>query len=100
MAAERFIVDARVAPAFLAKFTEAFGRVVMGDPMDDRTTLGPLSSIAARDNLAGQVERAVAHGARVYLGGRAVSGPGAFYAPRQPGLFRGIFLDRSPRSTL
>ncbi|WP_186142973.1 aldehyde dehydrogenase family protein [Burkholderia gladioli] len=81
MAAKRFIVDARVAPAFLAKFTEAFERVVMGDPMDDRTTLGPLSSIAARDNLAGQVERAVARGARVHLGGRAVSGPGAFHEP-------------------
>ncbi len=68
----------------------------MGDPMGDRTTLGQLSSIAARDNLAGQVERAVAHGARVHLGGRAVSGPGAFYAPRQPGLFRGIFWTGRP----
>ncbi|WP_431018127.1 NAD-dependent succinate-semialdehyde dehydrogenase [Burkholderia gladioli] len=81
MAAKRFIVDAKVAPAFLAKFTEAFERVVIGDPMDERTMLGPLSSIAARDNLAGQVERAVAHGARVHLGDRAVSGPGAFYEP-------------------
>ena len=49
--------------------------------MDESTGMGPLCSVAARDNLAAQVERAVAAGATLHHGGKVIEGPGAFYQP-------------------
>ncbi|MGK6326469.1 NAD-dependent succinate-semialdehyde dehydrogenase [Erwinia sp. DT-104] len=80
-AAKRFIVQEKVADAFIEKFTQAFREVKIGDPLDKSTTLGPLSSASARDTLVKQVENAVAKGAKLHLGGKAVEGEGCFYEP-------------------
>ncbi|MBV4369196.1 NAD-dependent succinate-semialdehyde dehydrogenase [Erwinia sp. BNK-24-b] len=80
-AAKRFIVQEKVADAFIEKFTQAFREVKIGDPLDESTTLGPLSSANARDTLVKQVENAVAKGARLHLGGKAIAGEGCFYEP-------------------
>ncbi len=57
-------------------------RFEAGDPMDPKTTLAPLSSAAALDTLLAQVDTAVAHGARVLIGGKRVAGQaGAFMQP-------------------
>ncbi|MGD8203739.1 NAD-dependent succinate-semialdehyde dehydrogenase [Pantoea sp. FN0305] len=80
-AAKRFIVQRSVADRFLEKFTEAFKAVKIGDPLDENSTLGPLSSTSARDTLIKQVEEAVAKGATLHYGGEALSGPGCFYQP-------------------
>jgi succinate-semialdehyde dehydrogenase/glutarate-semialdehyde dehydrogenase len=53
----------------------------VGDPMDPATDIGPLATGAIRDELHAQVERAVASGARLLLGGRMIDGPGYFYQP-------------------
>ncbi|MER7798567.1 NAD-dependent succinate-semialdehyde dehydrogenase [Microbacterium sp. NPDC096154] len=75
-AAKRFIVVDELYDAFLEKFTAAMRGAKVGDPMDEDTVLGPLSSLAAAERLEQQVETAVAQGARVEVGGAR---DGAFF---------------------
>lgn len=89
-AAKRFLVHEAIAGRFLDKFTATFSKVRVGDPMDESTGMGPLCSIAARDSLAVQVERAVTAGATLHHGGKAIEGPGAFF---QPTILTGITRD-------
>lgn len=80
-AAKRFIVVESMADAFLEKFKAALGALKAGDPMDETTTLGPLSTEEALLGLLKQVDGAVAHGAKIALGGRRIDRPGAFMEP-------------------
>jgi len=80
-AAKRFIVLDELYDDFLGRFAAAMGRIEPGDPTLDSTFLGPLSSAAARDNLAAQVDGAVSQGATVHVGGRPADGPGFGYLP-------------------
>jgi succinate-semialdehyde dehydrogenase/glutarate-semialdehyde dehydrogenase len=80
-AAKRFIVIDAVADAFLEKFRAGLAALEPGDPMDEKTTLGPLSSESAAVDLAKQVDDAVAAGATVVLGGKRVDRVGAFMQP-------------------
>ncbi|WP_168385975.1 NAD-dependent succinate-semialdehyde dehydrogenase [Erwinia amylovora] len=80
-AAKRFLVHEKVADQFLKKFTAAFEAVKIGDPLDESTTLGPLSSAEAREGLDKQVQQAIAKGAKRVLGGAPVAGEGFFYQP-------------------
>lgn len=77
-AAKRFIVTADLYDGFLEKFTAAMTAAKVGDPLADDTDLGPLSSVAAAERLAEQVDRAVAQGATLVAGGTR---DGAFYTP-------------------
>jgi len=80
-AAKRFIVVDKIADKFLEKFSAALGGLKAGDPLDEKTTLGPLSTESALVQLLGQVDSAVAHGARVLIGGKRVDRPGSFMQP-------------------
>ena len=80
-AAKRFIVVDAIADAFLEQFRAAFAALTPGDPLDETTTLGPLSTEAALVQLLAQVDAAVAHGAKVVLGGKRIDRPGAFMQP-------------------
>ena len=53
----------------------------MGDPTDEQTRRGPMSSVAGRDELAEQVDDAIAKGAVVHADGKVPDGEGAFYPP-------------------
>lgn len=79
--AKRFIVDAAVADAFVEVFAAKASALVLGDPMADGTTLGPLARANLRAAIADQVERSVAAGARTVIGGSAGEGAGYFYRP-------------------
>jgi len=81
IAAKRFIVDEAIADDFTKRFVERMRALVVGDPMDERTDVGPLATATIRDDLHSQVERAVAKGARIELGGKPREGPGFFYEP-------------------
>lgn len=81
VAAKRFIVVDSLADRFLAKFKSALEALVPGDPLDESTTLGPLSTEAALIKLLAQIERAIGHGANVVTGGRRVNRRGAFMQP-------------------
>ncbi len=78
IAAKRLIVVSTVADSFLEKFQAALTALKPGDPMDEATTQGPMSSEAALVKLLDQVKRAVANGAKVLIGGARVDRPGSF----------------------
>ncbi|WDF72497.1 NAD-dependent succinate-semialdehyde dehydrogenase [Novosphingobium sp. KACC 22771] len=80
-AAKRFIVVASMADKFLERFRAALGALKPGDPMDEKTTLGPLSTEQALVDLLAQVDGAVAKGAKVVMGGKRIDRPGSFMAP-------------------
>jgi succinate-semialdehyde dehydrogenase/glutarate-semialdehyde dehydrogenase len=80
-AAKRFIVVEPLADKFLAQFRTALAALKPGDPMDEKTTLGPLSSEPALLQLVEQVKTAVSHGAKVLLGGKRIDRPGSFMEP-------------------
>jgi succinate-semialdehyde dehydrogenase/glutarate-semialdehyde dehydrogenase len=80
-AAKRFIVVDKLADQFLEKFQAALKALKPGDPMDEKTTLGPLSTESALLALVKQVDVAVKHGAKVLIGGKRIDRPGAFMEP-------------------
>ena len=81
VAAKRLIVVEGLADRFLDKFQTALSLLKPGDPMDEATTLGPLSTEAALVKLLEQVESAVAHGATLVMGGKRIDRPGSFMQP-------------------
>jgi succinate-semialdehyde dehydrogenase / glutarate-semialdehyde dehydrogenase len=81
VAAKRFIVVDELADRFLGKFKAALAKLEPGDPLDEETTLAPLSSEAALLGLVDQVDRSVAKGAHVAIGGKRADRPGAFMQP-------------------
>ncbi|MGP4055248.1 gamma-aminobutyraldehyde dehydrogenase [Mycobacterium sp. 4D054] len=80
-AATRAIVAQPLYDDFVAGVAEVMGKVVVGDPHDPDTDLGPLITLAHRAKVAGMVERAPGEGGRIVTGGVAPDGPGAFYRP-------------------
>ena len=80
-AAKRFIVVDKLADKFLEKFQAALTALEPGDPLDEKTTLGPLSTESALVDLLKQVESAVAKGAKVLIGGKRIERPGSFMQP-------------------
>lgn len=81
IASKRFIAVESIAPAFLESFKNKLAALVIGDPMDVETQLGPLSSEEAVVHIADQVKRAVDGGAKILLGGKRVDKEGAFMQP-------------------
>jgi succinate-semialdehyde dehydrogenase / glutarate-semialdehyde dehydrogenase len=80
-AAKRFIVVEKLADKFLEKFQAALEALKAGDPMDEKTTLGPLSTESALTDLLKQVDGAVASGAKVVMGGKRIDRPGSYMEP-------------------
>ena len=81
IAAKRFLVHEAIADEWTRRFVDAMAALRVGDPMEANTDIGPLATPAIRDGLAAQVDRSIAAGARVLLGGNRLDGPGYFYAP-------------------
>ncbi len=80
-ASKRFIVVESLADKFLETFKAALSELHAGDPLDEKTTLGPLSSEAALVTLLDQVKNAVKHGATIALGGKRIDRKGAYMEP-------------------
>ncbi len=81
IAAKRFIVDRSLYDEFVERFVEASRQQVMGDPMDESTTIGPLARADLRENLHRQVQESIEMGAKCLLGGTLPEGKGYFYPP-------------------
>jgi len=79
IAAKRFVVVDQVRVEFERRLLERMGRVRAGNPLDGDFDIGPMARADLRDRLHDQVERSVAAGARLLLGGKVPSGPGFFY---------------------
>ncbi|MBQ0889754.1 NADP-dependent succinic semialdehyde dehydrogenase [Streptomyces sp. RM72] len=81
IAAKRFIVHTDVYDAFAERFTEGMKALKVGDPMDEETDVGPLSSEQGLNDLVELVDDAVRGGANVLCGGERPDGPGWYYPP-------------------
>ncbi|NEB11507.1 NADP-dependent succinic semialdehyde dehydrogenase [Streptomyces coelicoflavus] len=81
IAAKRFIVHTDVYDAFAERFTEGMRALRVGDPMDEETDVGPLSSEQGRNDVMELVDDAVRGGATVLCGGERPDGPGWYYPP-------------------
>ncbi|MGW3186814.1 NADP-dependent succinic semialdehyde dehydrogenase [Streptomyces ardesiacus] len=81
IAAKRFIVHTDVYDAFAERFAEGMRALKVGDPMDEETEVGPLSSEQGLNDLVELVDDAVRGGATVLCGGERPEGPGWYYPP-------------------
>ncbi len=81
IAAKRFIVVDAIYDRFTSGFAEKMGKLKLGDPTLRDTEVGPLALRSIADGVDDQVERTVAAGARVLVGGKRRAGPGWFYPP-------------------
>ena len=79
IAGKRFIVVKPLRAAFETAMVDAMRSYEMGDPRDAATRLGPLQSVAARDQIHEQVGASIAKGAKLLLGGVIPAKPGAWY---------------------
>jgi succinate-semialdehyde dehydrogenase/glutarate-semialdehyde dehydrogenase len=90
IAAKRFIVVGDVADEFEARFIEGMDALVVGDPFDPATDIGPIVTEAQRDELVGQVEAARRQGATVHAGAKVPDGDGWWFLPT---VLSGITMD-------
>ena len=81
VAAKRFILHEKIADTFLDRFQKELNKLVPGDPMDPKTTLGPLCTRGALDLVLKQIKTAVDGGAKVLLGGKRLDRLGYFLEP-------------------
>jgi acyl-CoA reductase-like NAD-dependent aldehyde dehydrogenase len=84
-AVERIYVDRKIYPAFVDRFAELTRQYVLGNPLDEATTLGPLVSPGAADFVRGQIADAQALGAKALIDPHAFAAdlPGSAYLAPQ-----------------
>ncbi|MEU5319121.1 NADP-dependent succinic semialdehyde dehydrogenase [Streptomyces sp. NPDC021056] len=81
IAAKRFIVHTDVYDAFAERFVEGMKALKVGDPLEETTDVGPLSSEQGRADLEELVDDARRGGASVLCGGERPDGDGWYYPP-------------------
>lgn len=81
LAAKRFIVVEKIIDEFLAELKQAFEKIIVGDPSDTATQMGPLVSDKALVEIDKQVQASIAQGAQLITGGARLDRTGAFYQP-------------------
>lgn len=79
VSAKRFVVTDKVYDAFVSAFVEQMDVIKTGDPMDEDTKLGPLSSKDQFDTVADQVKKSLDNGATLLCGGNPTDQTGYFY---------------------
>jgi len=79
ISAKRFIVTDKVYDTFVNAFVAQMKDITMGDPTDEGSQLGPLSSQEQFDTVKEQVDDSVAKGAKILCGGEAPDRTGAYY---------------------
>lgn len=77
--AKRFIVSDKVYDAFVEAYVAQMKQIEMGDPMEDGTQLGPLSSQEQLDTVRKQVEKSISKGATLLCGGKVPERTGTYY---------------------
>jgi acyl-CoA reductase-like NAD-dependent aldehyde dehydrogenase len=78
---KRIYLVAEIAKEFTERLVEYVKTLKVGDPILGDTDIGPLITADAVKKVAGQVERSLAEGAKLLLGGKPLPGPGHFFAP-------------------
>jgi succinate-semialdehyde dehydrogenase/glutarate-semialdehyde dehydrogenase len=91
IAAKRFLFHEAIYDDMVDRLVAGMAALKVGDPLDPKVDIGPMATRDLRDQLAEQVERSIAAGARCVLGGAVPEGPGSFYPPT-------VLVDPAPRS--
>jgi succinate-semialdehyde dehydrogenase/glutarate-semialdehyde dehydrogenase len=81
IAAKRFIVHESIADEYFERYAEAMSKLVVGDPLDEATQVGPLATAQGRDEVNEQIQDALSKGAKAICGGGTTDGPGWFVQP-------------------
>jgi succinate-semialdehyde dehydrogenase/glutarate-semialdehyde dehydrogenase len=81
IAAKRFIVAEEIADEFERLFVKKMESLKVGDPFDEHTDVGPLSSAEALKELDADVQKTIGAGARLLTGGKRLNQPGNYYLP-------------------
>jgi succinate-semialdehyde dehydrogenase/glutarate-semialdehyde dehydrogenase len=81
IAAKRFIVAESIAEQFEKLFAQKMAALKVGDPFDESTEVGPLSTPDGVADLDRDVRKSVEAGAKILTGGKPLDRPGNFYAP-------------------
>lgn len=81
IAAKRIILEQPIAQAFTERFVEATRQLVVGDPLQTLTYIGPMARYDLREELHQQVKGSLEGGAELLHGGHRLDGEGNFYAP-------------------
>jgi len=81
IAAKRFIVAESIADKFEKLFAQKMAALRVGDPFDESTEVGPLSTPEGVADLDRDVRKSVEAGAKILTGGKPLNRPGNFYAP-------------------
>jgi succinate-semialdehyde dehydrogenase / glutarate-semialdehyde dehydrogenase len=81
IAAKRFIVAESIADKFESLFAQKMAALRVGDPFDEATELGPLSTPDGVTDLVRDVQKSVEMGAKILTGGKPLQRPGNFFAP-------------------
>lgn len=81
VSSKRMIIVDEIYDEFLARYREGVAALKAGDPFDAQTTLAPLSSQGAADEIREKVKEAIAHGAKAEEVGPPVPNQGAFVQP-------------------
>ena len=78
IAAKRFIIHEALYDEFERRFVEVMKALLVGDPMDEATDIGPLATKQILEDLEEQVRKSVAAGARLLTGGQRYEAPSKF----------------------
>ncbi|KUG07849.1 succinate-semialdehyde dehydrogenase [Solirubrum puertoriconensis] len=81
IAAKRFVVEKSVSAEFIDRMREHLKAFQAGDPLEEQTQYGPLARPDLADDLAQQVQKSVAAGAKVVLQGGQPKAGSARFAP-------------------
>jgi succinate-semialdehyde dehydrogenase/glutarate-semialdehyde dehydrogenase len=81
IAAKRFVVVESIRRQFEDAFVTQMRLAKVGDPLDERTQVGPLARHDLRNDLHQQVQASLGKGATCLLGGVVPEGQGAYYPP-------------------
>jgi acyl-CoA reductase-like NAD-dependent aldehyde dehydrogenase len=79
----RFYIHNKVYDRFLEKFVAGMKNIVVGDPNDDKTQMGPMASEDQRDRVEDYIKKGIEEGAKLVLGGKR---------PTQPPLNKGYYV--------
>ena len=81
IAAKRFMVAEPIADEFERRFVARMQGLKIGDPMDEKTELGPLATADGVKDLDADVQKTIQMGAKLLAGGHPLKGSGNYYAP-------------------
>ena len=77
----RVFVQKGIKEAFLKKLTERLGNAVIGDPLEEATSFGPMVSENQMNIVLGYIDKGKAEGARLVTGGNRLDRDGFYLEP-------------------